>query len=220
MSVLLAARRPTRTRLVAAVVFLVCCPSLHARTVILTDEDCDRMASIAKEAPTLGWAGYNSGTGTFAPVYVELTPGSAFLIHYPVEKVVPKGVRITQAEWIVPVIYCTSEQKLYLYRLIGEWGAGVSYKYRSVRPKKVEWNAPGACGPSTDRAIKPSATLRITEAGDVAVNVTQDVELWYSGAAKNNGWIVTLDDVGWLRLSSPMWTTRGNWKLRITYEPE
>jgi hypothetical protein len=63
--------------------------------------------------------------------------------------------------------------------------------------------------------------VRISNTGDQVVNVTEDVELWYTGAAANHGWILTHEDTGSLiRLSSPVWATRGNWKLRITYEPE
>lgn len=193
--------------------------SASAKTVVLTDVDCERLAATAAEAPLLSWAGYRASDGVFAPVYIELVPSRAFLIRYPIDKVIPPGNRITQAEWIVPVVYCPSEQKMYVHRLLGEWGAGVSHQYRSVRPQKVEWNTPGARGAS-DRAIKPSAVVRVTGIGEQVINVTQDVELWHSGATMNTGWIVTVEGKGFLRLSSPMWTTRGNWKLRITYEPE
>lgn len=212
----------TRPTVRAALVIAVCCLCaryLQAKTIVLTDEDCEQMAAISANAPWLSWAGFEV-EGGFAPVYVELVQGRAFLIRYPIEKAVPKGQRITQAEWIVPVVYCASEQKLYVHRLMGDWGAGVCHKYRSVRPNKVEWNLPGANGPATDRAIKPSAVARMSSEGDVVINVTQDIELWYSGASKNAGWILSVDDRGFLRLSSPVWTTRGNWKLRITYEPE
>jgi hypothetical protein len=211
----------TRTATLAAlVIYLIAVPVAPARTVVLTDEDCDLMAAIAAEAPTLSWAGFEAGGPSFVPVYIEMIPSRAFLIRYPIDKVVPKGQRITQAEWIIPVIYLTSEQKLYVHRLIGPWGAGVSHKYRMVRPEKTEWNTPGAKGAASDRAIKPSAVLRVTETGDAVVNVTKDVELWHSGTAANQGWIITVEDRGFVRLSSPVWTTRGNWKLRITYEPE
>lgn len=204
--------------LLALAVALASNTSAQAKTVVLTDEDCELMAAISAEAPFLSWAGFEVAGG-FAPVYIELVPGRAFLIRYPIEKAVPKGQRITQAEWIVPVVYIASEQKVYVHRLIGDWGAGVSHKHRMVRPQKVEWHSSGAKGPSTDRAIKPSAVVRIHENGDHVINVTQDVELWYSGA-KNAGWIMSVEDHGFIRMSSPVWTTTGNWKLRITYEPE
>lgn len=205
--------------LAALAVALVLVAPGWAKTVVLTDEDCEQMAAISASAPELSWAGYEASAGNFAPVYIDLYKPHAFLIRYPIEKVVPKGQRITQAEWIIPVVLCSTEQKLYVHRLLGDWGTGVCHKYRSVRPKKVEWNTPGAKGPSSDRAIKPSATARVTAIGDLTVNVTQDVELWYSGAAKNAGWMVTVEENGFLRVSSPVWTTHGNWKLRITYEP-
>jgi hypothetical protein len=207
------------TWLTALGAILVVVTPAPAKTVVLTDEDCELMAAISASAPTLSWAGYEGSTGNFAPVYIQLTKGEAFLIRYPIEKVIPKGQRITQAEWIVPVVYCASEQKLYVHRLLGDWGVGVCHKYRSVRPKPVEWTKPGATGPSSDRAIKPSATVRVKDIGDTTINVTQDVELWYGGAAKNSGWMLTVEDNSFLRFSSPVWTSHGNWKLRITYEP-
>jgi hypothetical protein len=57
--------------------------------------------------------------------------------------------------------------------------------------------------------------------GEVTMNVTQDVELWYSGAAPNHGWILTAEDADlFLRMSSPFWGSPKGWKLRITFEPE
>jgi hypothetical protein len=210
-------------RLLAAVaVSLMLGPALQARTIVLTDEDCEQMAIIGSEAPRLSWVGYEGSPGEFTGIFVDLYPSRAFLIRYPLEKI-PKGQRITSAEWVLPVtlISPASEQKLHIRRVIGEWGAGVCHQYRMIRPKKAEWAVPGAKGASKDRAAKPSAVVRIGSAVEQVVNVTEDVELWYSGAAANHGWIVTQEDgASLVRLSSPVWATRGNWKLRITYEPE
>jgi hypothetical protein len=206
--------------IVAIAGLLLCTTTAHAKTIVLTDEDCEEMAAINAQAPLLGWASFEVGSGGHSSVYIELVRDRSFLIRYPIEKAIPKGQRITQAEWTLPVAYCASEQKLHVHRLIGDWGVGVCHKYRSVRPKKVEWNTAGAKGASTDRAIKPSAVARVSTIADVTINVTQDVELWYTGAAKNAGWIIEVEENGFLRFSSPTWTTRGNWKLRITYEPE
>ena len=52
-----------------------------------------------------------------------------------------------------------------------------------------------------------------------SVNVTGDVELWYSGAAENRGWMLTMEDDFYIRLASPSYSNHGSWKLRITYEP-
>ena len=38
---------------------------LSAKTVVLTDADCDRMAAICADAPRLSWAGYEPATGVY-----------------------------------------------------------------------------------------------------------------------------------------------------------
>lgn len=196
--------------------------SLHAKTIVLTDEDCEQMAAIAAEAPRMSWAGYEASAGVFSGIFLDLYPTTrSFLIRYPIDRI-PKGQKITKAEWVIPATLSSAgEQRLYVRRIIGEWGAGVCHDYRMTRPKKVEWNTPGGRGASKDRALKPSAVVRINGVGEYPINVTEDVELWYTGAAANNGWTVNLEDENsWVRLISPVHTPRGSWKLQITFEPE
>jgi hypothetical protein len=207
--------------LLSVLVLVGMAPVLPARTIILTETDCEKIAMICKEAPRHSWAGYEASTGTFNAVYLELVPNRSFLIRYPIDRV-PKGQRITNAELIVNATYKgAGESRVSIRRILAEWGPGVCHLYRMTRPKKVEWAVEGAQGASSDRAAKPSAVVRVNDVGDYAVNITEDVELWYTGAAANHGWIMTIDDEGgYLRMPSPAWTTRGNWRLRITYEPE
>ena len=61
---------------------------------------------------------------------------------------------------------------------------------------------------------------RTRDVGEMAINVTEDVELWYSGASRNHGWIMSNEDTGMIRCGSWAFGGRGRWKLRITYEPE
>jgi hypothetical protein len=193
-----------------------------ARTLVLTLDDCEMTAVISSEAPRLSWAAFSYGEGTFSTVYIDLYSTRTFLVRYPLDKI-PRGQRITNAEWVLPVnlLSPATEQRLYIRRILPEWGAGVCYQYRMVRPKKLEWVTPGARGASTDRVAKPSAVVRLTAAGDHVANVTEDVELWYTKAAPNNGWMVSLEDDNILvRFAGPVWGGRGQWKLRITYEPE
>ena len=90
-----------------------------------------------------------------------------------------------------------------------------------VRPKKVEWTQPGARGAATDRVAKPTAVVRIGAPGPYTMNVTQDVELWYSGQVPNQGWILNVEVPNQIMsLYSPGYNGRGHWKLHITYEPE
>ena len=78
--------------------------------------------------------------------------------------------------------------------------------------------------PSADCAAKATAHVHINAIGDRTINVTEDVELWYTGGAGNHGWVFRIEDQSaQLQLLSPLSSYpagRGSWKLRITYEPE
>lgn len=217
------ARHPLSGALVGIALSLaILATPLQARTIILTDEDCEKMAFISAEVPTLGWACYEIATATFTTSVLECAPNKAFLIRYPIDRI-PAGQKIVKAELgFTTTLQGAGAQRLHLRRIVGEWGVGVCWLYRSQRPKKVEWTQAGARGVSTDRATRPSSIIRSAAAGDKVVNVTEDVELWYTGATPNQGWMLTVEDQdGYIRLNSPLWPPgRSNWKLRITYEPE
>lgn len=205
----------------ALVLGLVLPAPATARTITLTDLDCYKIALISPESPRASWSGAQWATGEFHNIYAELYGNSAALIQFPLGRI-PRGQRITNAELILSValVAPAGEQRLYVRRLLGDWGAGVSYQYRMTRPKKVEWTQAGARGPATDRVSRPTAVLRSSTAGSLSMNVTQDVELWYSGKVPNQGWILTVDEPGvFYRLHSPVYS-RGLWKLHVTYEPE
>jgi hypothetical protein len=194
---------------------------LPAKTIIVTDEDCERMAFIQAAAPRWSWGGYDVSTTSQSTALFYMYNDRAFLICFPLDQI-PKGQKIVKAELSFTTgLQTPGEQKLHLRRILTSWGAGVCWKYASVRPKKVEWKQPGARGSGSDRAAKASAVVRTREAGEKVVNVTEDVELWYTGAATNHGWTIALEDPdAYVVLTSPVWTSRGSWKLRITYEPE
>lgn len=207
----------------AACVLAVLLPGapLVAKTILLTDADCERMAAICADAPRLSWAAMLSTTGVYDVTYVEMTNTRAFLICFPLDKI-PKGQRITKAELMLPVTLASAgEQKLHVRRLLAAWGPGVCHQYRMTRPNKVEWKQPGARAASADRAPKDSAVAKVNGAGEQVINLTEDVELWYTGAGANHGWALTIEDPDVLvRLASPISVGKGQWKLRITYEPE
>ena len=50
--------------------------------------------------------------------------------------------------------------------------------------------------------------------GEVLINLTEDVELWYTGAGKNHGWILTVEDDVLIRMGSPVGHGKGQWKRR------
>jgi hypothetical protein len=104
--------------------------------------------------------------------------------------------------------------------MVVSWGPGVCFQYREARPKPVEWTEPGARGNASDRSERPTAIALCKTGEETILNVTQDVELWHSGAAENNGWMFTIEEDAQLRLPTPAGATRGSWKLRITYEPK
>lgn len=191
-----------------------------ARTIELTDKDADRMAVIAQEAPRLGWASFEVVPGLFTDSLLYLRPRAAVLVRVPLDRI-PAGSRITNAEWVLRVSAVSPvDSRLYLWRILGEWGPGACYQYRTTKPEPVEWNSPGARGAASDRAEQPSAVEACENNQDVTLNVTEDVELWHSGAAPNEGWMFTVEEQASLSLLPPTYTTRGSWKLRITYEPQ
>lgn len=210
------------TRISAALIVLVLSSSAWAKTIVLTDADCELMAVISADAPRMSWAAVVNGVAEYGNHQIDLTPKTAFLIRYPLEKI-PPGQRITKAEWVVPYAQASPPTgvKVQVRRLLQEWGAGVSHQFRMTRPKRLEWHTPGAMGLGQDRAVKATASASLKGAGEHAFNVTEDLELWYSGAAPNHGWLITTDEpMGWFRAQSPFWSGVKLWKLRITYEPQ
>ena len=197
--------------------------SAAARTVVIDAAEIDRAGAIADDAPRMSWAGYQPWTATiYHSNAVDLMPGHSMLVRFPITKI-PAGQKITSAELIVPVEGIGgNDVRFYLWRLLPEWGHGVCHLYRSTRPAKSPWTVSGVRGVATDRAVQPTAIVRLTAVGEQAINVTEDVELWYTGAVPNNGWMFTVEDSGtFVRIPSPTLADRAQtWRLRITYEPE
>lgn len=202
--------------------FLALCATVSARTIELTDFDCDRIAVISPQMPLSGWAASEVAAGQFSSSLLDLQGDRVFLIRFPLDRI-PAGQRIVRAEWIVPIdlIAGAATTKLHVRRVLGPWGVGACYDYRMRRPKPVPWKQPGAKGIAADRAAQPTAVVNVVDPGEYTINVTEDVELWNTGAAENQGWLVTCEDpAGLVRLASPLWTGQGRYKLRVTYEPE
>ncbi len=193
-----------------------------AKTIVLTDADCELMAAISEDAPRMSWAAVVNANGEYGNHQIDLTPKTSFLIRYPLERI-PPGQRITKAEWMVPYVqvYPPTGVRVQVRRILQGWGAGVSHQYRITRPNRLEWHTPGALGLGQDRAVKATAAASIQGAGEHTFNVTEDVELWYSGTVPNFGWQITTDEaMGWFRTHSLFWNGAKQWKLRITYEPQ
>jgi hypothetical protein len=170
----------------------------------------------------MSWAATIYGTAEYSNHAIDLTSKQAFLVRFPLDRI-PRGQRITKAEWIVPCsqVAPAGGVRVQVRRLLKEWGAGVSHQRRMIRPQRADWHTPGARGLGQDRAAKATATATFKGAGDQVFNVTEDVELWYTGAAANYGWILTAEDPDvFVRLPSPFWGAAKGWKLRITFEPE
>jgi len=194
----------------------------NARTILLDAYTCDRMAAIAENAPMQSWAMMESPAGQFLTNAVILTQQSRFLIRFPLDKI-PKDQQIAYAELVVPVqTYGGNDARFFIWRMLTDWGLGACFNYRTTLGEKIPWAKPGAAGISSDRATRPTATPRLTQNGDVVINVTEDVELWYTGVALNQGWIFTVEDPGTtVQFNSPIWTSQQTtWRLRITYEPK
>ena len=143
---------------------------------------------------------------------LDLRAERAFLIRYPLDRI-PAGQRITRAEWIVPVDLisatgrepsCTSGES----SALGE-PASVTITARNVPSRSPGLSrARRASRPTGPRSRRPSSPC--PGPGELTINVTEDVELWYTGAAENQGWIVTVEDPAALvRLNSPLWVGQG-----------
>jgi len=212
-----------RIRLVEGmlVAIIVCiCGTAEARTIIMDASACDRMAGIAAAAPRLSWALREGKPGHFATSTVWLREDMSFLLRFPLESL-PPGQRIAYAELIVNVAAAHgTDPRFYVWRILSEWGPGVGYTYRQTVPDKAPWVKPGARGLSSDRGTRPTDIMRVETIGEMSINVTEDVDLWYSGTAENHGWLLTVEDPDVrVEFPSPLWLGVSDWKLKITYEP-
>jgi hypothetical protein len=215
-------RRHTLMGVVLAIVLAAAVVGpLAARTITLTDADADRVAVISADAPRVSWAAHEIGPGTLSNIYIDLSSKKTMLIRYPLDRIA-KGSRVTHAELTVPVsLVSAGEQKVQIRRVLKEWGPGACHDFRMTRPQKLEWAQPGARGVATDRATRPTAIVKAANPGDFTVNVTEDVELWQSGQARNYGWAVTVEDADvFVRVASPVGVGKGGWKLIVTFEAE
>lgn len=195
-----------------------------ARTITITAEASDRIACISASVPRMSWAPIQHGPGIFDTAQqLQFRPGMALLIRFPLDTL-PVGQRIVKAELSLHVQYAGGTSRLQVRRLLAEWGLGVCHQYRRTHPDKVEWSQPGGRGAGTDRAARDSALFVLKEVGDYSVDVTEDVELWYTGGAANRGWILTGEnEQATVYLASPYSPNTGHakqWKLQITFEPE
>ncbi len=207
--------------LILAIVLGLTASLSSARTVILEGQEIDRAAGMAADAPRMGWAMSWLRPGIYTTALLDLVPGRSFLFRFPLERI-PARQRITQAELILPVEGVEgTDPRLYVWRLAAEWGVGACYDYRKTIPQKIAWTRPGAGGRFSDRAGRPTVVARLVAPGLKVLNVTEDVELWYAGAATNWGWLLTVEDPGIrIQLGAPLITGERQWKLRITHEPE
>ncbi len=204
-------------RVLGLLLFVFAAPSSPARTITLKPDAVDAFAALAESNPRSGWATQQVDPSLYLSNFPVGTPGASFLLRYSLDQI-PKGNRITHAEWLIP---CRppSTTTVTVWRVLAEWGIGVCYQYRMAYPKKVEWSVAGARGKSVDRATRPTAAAKFAPGPpQILVDVTQDVELWHSGAAPNRGWLLTFDSA--CILQSPTHAGRQMWQLRITYEPE
>jgi hypothetical protein len=208
------------------VVMLLAVGVADARTITLTGLDCDAMAITSAKAPRASWAGMLSATGVLNPEsQVQFYNDMAILMRFPIDKAIPKDQRITKAELTLEPNYLAgSLTEIHVRRLVAEWGTGVCHQYRLTHPKKIEWAQPGGRGANTDRTNKDTAVFKIPKVGIYTVDVTEDVELWYTGAVANRGWILTMEqNTGPVYILSPYGPHHGggkSWKLTITYEPK
>jgi hypothetical protein len=197
---------------------------LPGKTLTLTAEDCDQMAVLNAKAPRASWAAILAAEGTYnIESQLQLFPDMAVLLRFPLEAI-PPDQRITRAQLTIACEYVAGTPEVSVRRLLADWGHGVCHLYRTTYPKKVEWNKPGGRGASTDRAAKDSAVFKIAAVGEHTVDVTEDIDLWYTGAVANRGWILAIEnESGPAYFAAPYSPHLGSgkkWKLQITFEPK
>jgi hypothetical protein len=197
--------------------------SAPARTITLTADDCDQIAILSAKLPRASWLAYLVTTAGYnAEPTLQFYADMAILMRFPLEQV-PKGQRIVKAELMLTSEYTPNATEIGVRRLLADWGHGACHQYRMTFPKKQEWDKPGGRGAATDRAAKESGTFKFAKPGEHTVDVTADVDLWYTGATMNRGWILTIDNSAGVYLSapySPHYQNGKRWKLQITFEPQ
>ncbi|NQU09719.1 hypothetical protein HQ590_02935 [bacterium] len=190
-----------------------------ARTIVLTQTDTVKIASISQAHPRSSWAAEDRA-GYFGVGDLIAAPESAVLIQWPLDRI-PRQQRIVNAELTLPVhIPPGAGTRLYLWRLVAPWGRGVSHLYRQVRPDRLRWSIPGARGTGVDRAIAPTRVYAFgTAPQETRLDVTADIQLWYHGTVPNHGWMIATEDANTaVPLLPPLYGYL--WTLRITYEPQ
>jgi hypothetical protein len=181
-----------------------------AGTLELRATAIDRVAVLSRDQPE-----------TAVPVQggnVTLKKGTVMLVRFSLEAL-PEGQRIARAELSVPVTgFGETTPRFFLWRVLSEWGARATARFRMTEPEQQTWSREGAEGRGTDRGLRPTAVERLRRTETVKVNVTEDVEIWHENAAPNWGWLVTVEDPGaTVNIAVP--GDRTAWKMRITYEP-
>jgi hypothetical protein len=214
-----------RLCVISAWILLLLTAPLPARTITLTAEDCDQMAAISSQAPRLSWAITQPGPGVFnTQPDLQWNSNIAVLLRFPFTEKIPTGQRITKADLTLNPSYLAGAPELHVRRILAEWGTGVCHQYRMMYPQKLEWTQPGGRGAATDCHTRSSAVFKFAKVVEHTVDLTEDVELWYTGAATNRGWILTIENPGThVYLPSPYSPITGgskHWKLQITFEPK
>lgn len=69
---------------------------------------------------------------------------------------------------------------------------GITWNSRDKGGTLANWAVPGALGLGSDRVATPTATVGAANvtAGILSVDVTSDVDAWYTGDASNFGWVL------------------------------
>jgi hypothetical protein len=196
---------------------------LSARTIMLTAEDCDMIAVLSARAPRLSWATYQPNANAYtSAVRLHFLSNVSVLLRFPLERI-PTGQRITRAELTMTASYLAGKPEVHIRRVLAEWGTGVCHQYRLAYPEKLEWARPGGRGSATDVAAKETAVLRLEKIGNYTADVTEDIELWYTGGAANRGWLLYLEPAGSAAYFAPPYSPLDGagkqWKLQITFEP-
>ena len=145
---------------------LLAAPVGQARTITLKPEAVDAFAALSESHPRSGWAAQQIDPTLFVSHPPIGGASTSYLVRYSFDQI-PKGNRITHAEWVIPAgppTTCT----VTVWRVLAEWGIGVCHQFRRVHPQRQEWSVPGARGRSVDRATKPTGNGKTWSFGTAA----------------------------------------------------
>lgn len=101
---------------------LLVAASAPARTITLNPDAVDAFAALCESHPRSGWAAHQVDPSLYISNPPIGAPNTSFLIRYSFDQI-PKGNRITHAEWTIPAGPAATAT-VTIWRVLADWGIG------------------------------------------------------------------------------------------------